>query len=1110
MAGALRVEIIPVVNNAKITEQLNKTQQKFNEKKFDIPLKVSKSGKKDLEDTTSKFQELIQAVGKVAIWTVATSAIFGTIRAVKQLVEQFTLLEDQLIAIERVTKGLALEKVFDLSLSASNMLAVGFEELLAVTEELGRTYSDLDEVQLSLAASNAMLLQSVTDLNADSAISGLIAITQAYNIAIEDSISVVDALNVVNNNYAIGAADLSASLERSAAAASEVGVSFENLIGYTTAIKTSTRESGSVIGNSLKTITVRLQSNSDALREVQQAGVDVYGENGQLRSAEDIIADLAGKWDGLSKNQKINIGVAAAGQRQYTRFAALMQNFDIATSAANDAISNQGNAMVENEKRLKTIMAQSQILKNNIIELAKEFGETLKPIIVALIKVLDALVSVLTFVFDQFGHGIMIVGAVTLGMWKVVPALKSLITWYTALGGVAATTNAIMSAIPAVAIAIAIGFLIKETIELINKNKELKAIQEKSIESVMNESSKIDELTKRYRELKNTVDLTTEQQQEITDIQNELVALMPSLIHYTDEYGNSIIMANEALEDYIGLLKEEALEKAKKDMSEYTEQVRSADKAIKAFSKTHVGGFAKNDMEWVSSAKGWDYYIDSLEDINRLRNAGAIGAEYAVKLANDYSELLVSNKDKFLDYSDALKTVTFGTNDLNEETTNAINIFDNMLYANSSLYTDLNKLSLTYETLLYDLKAGTESTEALSVAFGILGVSYDDFATQIENTPNIGFTTDELNSYDTFKSILSDINGINSDNIEAISKSIQIMDLYGNSTSLSTQQQIEYNRAIGYLSDIFPEYSGNIEDNMKMIKKYSEFLSLANDNQEEYINGIISGAIPATGSLTSQIKALQRTLGSEDLFSTLLDKQDEYFSSITSGLEKEKEEFSNMIDYQIDELDRLQDEIEFDENIDDLTSDRIDLEKQIARLQNDTTVEGIAKRKKLEEELAETKEDIDKEFRDRDFELQKQNLETLKDLIENDYDLRIQKEEELNEIIKERITAQSDAIKADMESLKAIDEIINRADSFGIGTLLRGMVDSGIFNLSGIDGVPTKTPEKPGGKEASTIFQIETINFDKNTSESDIKAMVDQLLNYSEQRGVTSLVKNIR
>ena len=149
-----------------------------------------------------------------------------------------------------------MEKIFNESLDASIELAVGLKDVLAITEELGRTYADLDEVQLRAAASNAVLLASVTDMTSDTAVSGLIAITQAYNIAIEDSISVVDALNVVNNNYAIGAADLSRSLERSAAAAAEVGVSFENLIGYTTAVKTSTRESGSVIGNSLKTIVI--------------------------------------------------------------------------------------------------------------------------------------------------------------------------------------------------------------------------------------------------------------------------------------------------------------------------------------------------------------------------------------------------------------------------------------------------------------------------------------------------------------------------------------------------------------------------------------------------------------------------------------------------------------------------------------------------------------------------------------------------------------------------------------------------------------------------------------------------------------------------------------
>ena len=96
-------------------------------------------------------------------------------------------------------------------------------------------------------------------------------------------------------------------------------VSLNDLIGYTTAIGAATRESGSIIGNSLKTIFARITTNSKAISALESVGISIEDYNGQARSSSDILAELAGRWDTLSDAQRQQVGVGVAGIYQLSR-----------------------------------------------------------------------------------------------------------------------------------------------------------------------------------------------------------------------------------------------------------------------------------------------------------------------------------------------------------------------------------------------------------------------------------------------------------------------------------------------------------------------------------------------------------------------------------------------------------------------------------------------------------------------------------------------------------------------------------------------------------------------------------------------------------------------
>jgi TP901 family phage tail tape measure protein len=102
-------------------------------------------------------------------------------------------------------------------------------------------------------------------------------------------------------------------MTKAGSSANTFGVSMEKLLGDTTAITTATRESGAVVGNSLKSIYSRMTSMAKSEEVLNGVGVSMREMNGDVRDVSDIMDDLAGKWSGLSKEQQQHTAVQLAG-----------------------------------------------------------------------------------------------------------------------------------------------------------------------------------------------------------------------------------------------------------------------------------------------------------------------------------------------------------------------------------------------------------------------------------------------------------------------------------------------------------------------------------------------------------------------------------------------------------------------------------------------------------------------------------------------------------------------------------------------------------------------------------------------------------------------------
>ena len=150
-----------------------------------------------------------------------------------------------------------------------------------------------------------------------------------------------DVLTKLGATTASSTDEIAAGLEKFAAIAGEVGLSYEYATAALATVTAETRQSADVVGTAFKTIFARIQGltlgetleDGVDLNKYSQAlakvGVDVLDTNGQLKQMDVILRDMAGVWDDISEAQRVALAQAVGGVRQYNQVMALMKDWDV-------------------------------------------------------------------------------------------------------------------------------------------------------------------------------------------------------------------------------------------------------------------------------------------------------------------------------------------------------------------------------------------------------------------------------------------------------------------------------------------------------------------------------------------------------------------------------------------------------------------------------------------------------------------------------------------------------------------------------------------------------------------------------------------------------------
>ena len=255
----------------------------------------------------------------------------------------------------------AVDYTKELNESLNNIRIVtnyGVDEMKEFAKEANKAAKALSAT--TTAMTDASLIYFQQGLNMQEAQKRAEVTVKLANVTGEAVETVSDQLTAVWNNFydgsqsleyyvdiltALGAATASSSeeisegLEKFAAVANTVGLSYEYATAALATVTATTRQSADVVGTAFKTLFARIQDlelgkeleDGVSLGQYSEGlatiGVNILDTNGNLKDMNDILDEMGAKWNTLSKAQQVSVAQTVAGVRQYTQLIALMDNW---------------------------------------------------------------------------------------------------------------------------------------------------------------------------------------------------------------------------------------------------------------------------------------------------------------------------------------------------------------------------------------------------------------------------------------------------------------------------------------------------------------------------------------------------------------------------------------------------------------------------------------------------------------------------------------------------------------------------------------------------------------------------------------------------------------
>ena len=331
-----------------------------------------------VKETDKLISNIATTLGNTLKWNISSSAINKLTGSIQEAWGFTKALDGSLNDIQIVTNK-SSEDMKKFAIQANDAAkALGTTTTAYTNASLTFYQQGLSDEDVAARAETSLKVSNVTGLSGDQSAEYVTAVLNGYKVAAEDAENAMDKLAAVGVATASSLAELSEGMAKVASAANAMGVSEDQLAATLATVISVTRQDASTVGTAFKTIYARISDikagSEDAevslgnyTKKMAEMGFSVLDSAGNMRDLGEVMEEIGGKWETLTKEQQISLAQTMAGTRQYNNLIALFDNWAQYEDAL--SVSMEANGTLQQQQET---YAESYTAKLNELTAAKE------------------------------------------------------------------------------------------------------------------------------------------------------------------------------------------------------------------------------------------------------------------------------------------------------------------------------------------------------------------------------------------------------------------------------------------------------------------------------------------------------------------------------------------------------------------------------------------------------------------------------------------------------------------------------------------------------------------------------------------------------------------
>ena len=335
-----------------------------------------------LEDVQSREKLVGKLEGIAQRWFSVYAVVRLVSNAIRSMKENITALDKTMTEIAIVT-DMSQSDLWK-QMGDYTKMARKYGSSIQGTYEVSQLYyqQGLERADVMALTEETLKMARISGLAYADATNYMTNAVRSFKIELQDASTVVDVYSALAASSASSTAELAKAMSKTASSAAAVGSSFEATSAMLAVMIETTRESPENIGSALKSIISRygeLKENKIGIDEegeeyslnkvdtaLQSVGISIHDAEGKFRDFDEVIMELSEHWETIDVNTQRYIATVMAGNRQQSRFLALVSNGERLAELTDTAENSEDAATLQVLKTMDSIEYKAQQLQTSL------------------------------------------------------------------------------------------------------------------------------------------------------------------------------------------------------------------------------------------------------------------------------------------------------------------------------------------------------------------------------------------------------------------------------------------------------------------------------------------------------------------------------------------------------------------------------------------------------------------------------------------------------------------------------------------------------------------------------------------------------------------------